>query len=263
MNIYCYLNKAIDYIEENLENEIEYDKIARILGVNKYTLQKVFSIICGVSLTEYIRNRRLSNAGQDLCIGNNKIIDIAIKYQYNSPVAFSRAFEKFHGICPSQVKKNPKSLKVYTKLKFNENIQFNTKMNYSIVKKEELILYGMCKKTSLEDIKYDAPEFHEKMATIYGDADYGMVVYNDASRTLVTEYWVLYEKTIEGGKKYVIPQSKWIQIIINSQEAIDIQEISGEFYEKVFTSLKYNLRNLPELEYYHDGITEFLIPIEN
>ena len=85
MNTYSYLNKVIEYIEENLENEIKYNEMAKILGVNEYTLRKVFSIICDISIADYIRKRRLSNAGQDLCIGNKKIIDIALKYQYNNP----------------------------------------------------------------------------------------------------------------------------------------------------------------------------------
>ncbi len=112
MNIYKNLNEMINCIEDNLENEIKYEKLARILGVNEYTMKSIFSVICNMSVVEYIRKRRLSNAGFDLYRNNEKIIDIALKYQYESATAFSRAFEKFHGIQPSKVKNNPKGLKI-------------------------------------------------------------------------------------------------------------------------------------------------------
>lgn len=261
--IYNNLNKAIEYIEENLENPIEYNKIANILGTNEYTMQKIFSVLCEVTLADYIRKRRLSDAGQEISIGREKIIDIAIKYQYNNPTAFSRAFEKFHGIKPSQVRKNPQGLQIYTKLHFNENIEFNKNLNYSIVKTDEMILYGKSVKTTINEIRKDAPIFFEKMVNKYGEADYGMVIYKDKTRQLLTEYCVLYKKEIEGGIKYKIPASRWLQFVINNQEEKDIQEVSDTFYKAIFTTCKYNFRDLGELEYYHDGITEFLIPIEN
>ena len=95
MNIYRSLNEAVSYVEENLENEIKYDKIAQILCTNEYSAKRIFSLLSNVSLSEYIRNRRLSNAGFDLYKGEEKLIDIAIKYQYDSATSFSRAFEKF------------------------------------------------------------------------------------------------------------------------------------------------------------------------
>ena len=107
MNIYTSLNEIINYIEQNLENEIDYKKIAQILGTNEYTLKRIFPLLTNISISEYIRNRRLSNAGFDLYKTESKIIDIAVKYQYESATAFSRAFEKFHGIKPSMVKTIP------------------------------------------------------------------------------------------------------------------------------------------------------------
>ena len=110
MNIYAELNKVIEYIENNLEEKIEYKELAKMIGVNEYTFQRIFSLISNVSISEYIRNRRLSNAGQELYLKGEKVIDIAIKYQYGNSTAFSRAFEKFHGIKPSEVRKNPETI---------------------------------------------------------------------------------------------------------------------------------------------------------
>ena len=106
MNIYKSLNEIVEYIEKHLEEKIEYKALANILGVNEYTMQTIFNLLSNVTLSEYIRKRRLSNAGIDIYKTEAKIIDIAIKYQYENVTSFSRAFEKFHGIKPSEVRKN-------------------------------------------------------------------------------------------------------------------------------------------------------------
>ena len=107
MNIYTKLNEIIEYTEQHLEEKIEYKEISKMIGINEYTFQKIFLIISNISFSEYIRNRRLSNAGQEIFLSKAKIIDTAIKYQYNNATSFSRAFEKFHGIKPSEVRNNP------------------------------------------------------------------------------------------------------------------------------------------------------------
>lgn len=168
MNIYIQLNKIIEYIEEHLEEKIEYKDLSKMIGVNEYTFQKIFSLISNVSISEYIRNRRLSNAGQELFIKNEKVVDISVKYQYSNATAFSRAFEKFHGIKPSEVRKNPEKLKMYTKLYFNEINEQNKNIEYKIVEKEEMILYGKYKITNNEQIGKDAPGFYIEMEEQYG-----------------------------------------------------------------------------------------------
>ena len=112
MNIYKSLNQITKYIDENLENTINYEPLAKILGVNTYTMQRIFTMLAGIPLSEYIRKRRLSNAGFDLYTGKFKVIDIALKYQYDNATSFSRAFEKYHNIKPSQVNKHTKLKKL-------------------------------------------------------------------------------------------------------------------------------------------------------
>lgn len=267
MNIYTSLNKVITYIEENLEENIEYSKLSKLMATNEYTMKKVFQLVSNISVTDYIRNRRLSCAGVDLYKNNEKVIDIAIKYQYDNPTSFSRAFEKFHGIKPSIVKINPEKLKVFPKLQFDENIPENTNMEYSIVELDEQILYGVGMKTDYCTIQEDAPKFFAKMRNLYldkyGEIDYGMVVYEDRMDSNNYEYWIAYSKEIKEFEKVIIPKSKWLKFKIDTQEAKDIQKVSRDFYEKFLPSSKFNLSPLPELEYYHDDITEFLIAIEN
>ena len=263
MNIYIQLNKIIEYIENNLEEDIDYKKLAKIMGVNEYTFQKIFSLISNITIAEYIRNRRLSDSGQEIFLKNPKIIDIALKYQYKNATSFSRAFERFHGIKPSDVKKSPEKLKMYTKLHFNEENEQAKNVEYKIIQMEQLTLYGKCKITNNEKIREDIPKFYEEIGRKYGKQQYGMVEYKDKERFNVKSYWILYDKKIKGLEEKIIPKSKWILIKINSQEAKDIQEASKIFYYDFLPSCKYNFRDLPEIEYYHDGVTDFLIPIED
>lgn len=263
MNIYIELNNIVEYIENHLEEKIDYKEISKMIGVNEYTFQKIFSVICNISITEYIRNRRLSNAGQELYLKNEKVIDMAIRYQYENATSFSRAFEKFHGIKPSEVRKKPYKLKIYTKLHFDEIKERDRNIEYKIIEKEEIVLYGKYKKTNNEQIRKDAPIFFSKIKNKYGRPPFAMVEYKDKERIFVKSYWVLYDKKIDGLEQKIVPKSKWIIIRIKSQEAEEIQNVSKMFYEDFLPSCKYNFRDLPEIEYYHDDVTDFLIPIED
>ncbi len=263
MNIYKSLNEITKYIDDNLEEEINYEILAKFLGVNVYTMQRLFTMIAGISLSEYIRKRRLSNAGFDLYEGNLKIIDIAVKYQYDNATSFSRAFEKFHGIKPSLVNKETK-LKNFPRIVFNEDINVTTELDYEIITLEEMNLYGVSIKTNNEKIGNDAPllfkKTENKYIDKYGKIKYGMITY-DMERVESQKYYCLYDKVIDELEHIKIPKSKWLRFRINSQNADEIQEISHKFYREFLPSCKYNLKKLPELEYYHDDITDFLVAI--
>ena len=263
MNIYKELNQIIEYIEEHLEERIDAKNLSRRIGMNEYTFQKIFTLLAGVSLTEYIRNRRLTNAGQELYLKQEKIMDIAIRYGYNNATSFSRAFEKFHGIKPSEVRKKAEKLKMYTKLHFDENVECNENIEYKIIEREKMTLYGEYIVTDNEKIKKDAPYLYSKYAKKYGKPPFGIVEYHDKERTKVKAYGILYYENKEKMKKIIIPKSKWIQIRINSRKAEEIQSTSAMFYKEFIPNSKYNFRNIPEIEFYHDNITDFLIPIED
>ena len=106
MNFIFGLQNAIDYIENHLTEEIDYNEIAKQSFSSSYHFQRVFSILCGFTIGEYIRNRRLSIAGSELATTDAKVIDVALKYGYESPDSFAKAFQRFHGILPSQAQHN-------------------------------------------------------------------------------------------------------------------------------------------------------------
>lgn len=112
------LNETISYIEEHLTEEISYDALARIACCSAYHFQRMFAYMAGIPLSEYIRRRRMSLAAVDLQSGNEKIIDIGMKYGYASPTAFNRAFQSVHGIAPSMAKKEGTPLKSFPPIRY-------------------------------------------------------------------------------------------------------------------------------------------------
>ena len=140
------LQKAIDYIEENLTASIDYEKVAAQSFSSSYHFLRVFSILCGFTVGEYIRNRRLSLAGAELAAGDAKVIDVALKYGYESPDSFAKSFQKFHGILPSQAKNNGSNLKSFSRLVLIFTLEGGTVMNYRIEDKPEMILTGYKKR---------------------------------------------------------------------------------------------------------------------
>ena len=125
------LNGAMSYIEENLKNEIDYDKAAKIACCSTYHFQRMFSYMANMTLSEYIRRRRMSLAAVDLQNGE-KIIDVALKYGYTSPTAFNRAFQGVHGIAPSLLRSDGVSVKSYLPISFKITIKGAEEMNYRI-----------------------------------------------------------------------------------------------------------------------------------
>ena len=129
------LQDAIDYIEQHLLEDIDYQEIAARSFSSSYHFQRVFSILCGFTVGEYIRNRRLSLAGAELAAGNSKVIDVALKYGYENPDSFARAFQKFHGILPSQARGNGQMLKSFSSLVLKFSLEGGYTMDYKIEKK--------------------------------------------------------------------------------------------------------------------------------
>ena len=136
------LQKAIDYIEENIIDDIDYEKVAAKCFSSSYHFQRVFSILCGFTVGEYIRNRRLSLAGTELASTNAKVIDVALKYGYESPDSFTKAFQKFHGVLPSQAKNNGSVLRSYSRLVLKFSLEGGCTMDYRIEEREKMVLTG-------------------------------------------------------------------------------------------------------------------------
>ncbi|MED1107020.1 AraC family transcriptional regulator [Bacillus paramycoides] len=143
------MNAAMQYIEDNLTNEIDFKKIARIAFCSEYHFKRMFSFLAGISLSEYIRCRRLTLAAFELKDSDVKVIDVAIKYGYNSPDSFSRAFQNLHGITPSEARSTSRSLKAYSPMTFQLSIKGGNEMNYRIEEKDPFRIIGIQKRVPI------------------------------------------------------------------------------------------------------------------
>lgn len=145
------IQTAVDYIEAHLAEKISYEEIAKHAYSSTYHFQRVFGMFCGCTLGEYIRRRKLTLAGSELAAGKAKVIEIALKYGYETPESFSRAFFRFHGILPSKVKAkkgNGCSLKKFPRLSLTQNFESGDGLKYRIEEKPEIILVGYKKRFS-------------------------------------------------------------------------------------------------------------------
>jgi len=149
MDVLTNWNKAIKYIEDNLTNDIDCKEAARLALCSEYHFKRMFSFLAGITLSEYIRRRRLTLAAFELQNSSAKVIDIAMKYGYNSPDSFARAFQSLHGITPSEARTNGHSLKAYPRMSFQLTIQGGNEMNYRIVEKEAFRIVGIMKRVPI------------------------------------------------------------------------------------------------------------------
>lgn len=137
------MNGAMDYIEGHLASDIDYEEAARIACCSSYHFQRMFSFITDVPLSEYIRRRRLTLAAFELQENGTKVIDVAMKYGYDSPNSFTRAFQSLHGVTPSSARDKGVQLKAYPRMSFHITIKGDVEMNYKIEQKAAFKLFGV------------------------------------------------------------------------------------------------------------------------
>ena len=153
------LNKAIGYIEDHLLTDLSYEEISGHLYVSSYHFQRAFSLLTGMSVGEYIRNRRLSLAGHELIVSNIKVIDVALKYGYETPESFTKAFCRFHGITPSQAKSRSSDLKSFDRLLIKIILEGGYAMDYSLQTKEAFEVLAMTREFEQETSNTELPKF--------------------------------------------------------------------------------------------------------
>lgn len=135
-------NKAVDYLEQHLQSEIDLEKAAELANCSSYHFQRMFSYLADMPLSEYIRRRRMSLAAADIQAGE-KVLDVALKYGYDSPTAFNRAFKTVLGVAPSAIKKNGAVLKAFPKIKFSLTVFGGEELSFRIEKKDAFAIAGI------------------------------------------------------------------------------------------------------------------------
>lgn len=144
------MNAALNYIEEHLADDIDFKEAARLAFCSEFHFKKMFSFLTGVPLSEYIRRRRLTLAAFELKESSVRVIDVAVKYGYQSPDSFSRAFLSMHGITPTEARVNGQSLLAYPRMTFQLTIKGVSAMNYRIEQKEAFRIVGIMKRVPIQ-----------------------------------------------------------------------------------------------------------------
>lgn len=161
-NLVLGINNAINYVESNIMGNLKIGEIAAMAYLSPYYFQRVFHGLCGMTIGEYIRKRRLTLAAEELSSSDAKVIDVALKYGYDSPDSFARAFTKFHGISPSSAKSKGATLRSLAPLKVNLPQEERTFMEYKIVEKQAFTLVGFSKTLNSDNAHSEVPKFWDE-----------------------------------------------------------------------------------------------------
>lgn len=155
------INRAIDYIEGHLTEDIHCEDVSQYAHISLFHFQRMFKLLTDMTVGEYIRKRRLSLAGEELTKQNTKVIDVAFKYAYNSSESFSKAFTRFHGVTPRQAQ-NGCGLKYFNKLAIKISVEGGTVMDYRIEKKEGFRLLVYARMFTDESSEKGIPSFWQE-----------------------------------------------------------------------------------------------------
>lgn len=147
------MHKAIDYMEVHLLDDISIGRIAEQANVSVFHFQRLFAVLTDMSVGEYLRRRRLTLAADELSRSNARIIDLALKYGYDTPEAFSKAFRRQHGISPSEARRHSGKLTSYNRLVIQVNLKGVEPMQYRVVERERFQIAGIKRTFSLVNEK--------------------------------------------------------------------------------------------------------------
>lgn len=270
------ITNAVTYIEEHLTEDIDIHKIADQAYVSSFYFQKIFNVLCGFTVGEYIRNRRLTLAAQELSSTDIKVIDAALKYGYDSPDSFSRAFTKFHGISPSAAKGKGSKLNSFAPLKIKLTLEGGTMLEYKIVEKAQFTVMGRSRRFNTETSYKEIPKFwKEHMAsgenkTVCGM--YGICVDSDGKDFdyLIADNYLPWNEIPEGYETRVFPQGTWAVFPCRGALPKALQEVNTKIWSEWLPSCKaykfagnYNIEMYTPLhENPEDDYSEIWIPVE-
>jgi AraC family transcriptional regulator len=264
------MNSAIDYIEENLDGEIDINEAAEKACCSLFHFQRMFFAIIGVTPAEYTRRRRLTLAARELTATNARVIDVALKYGYDSPNAFTRAFRNVHGITPQAARAPGVTLTAFPRISFNIELKGGHDMDYKIIEKPAFDAIGKGRKFSTNQgenfIKIPqfwqefmaSPEFPalvklggEKPGPVTGGISLGVLVANEKNTWEPFIYAICIEKTAKINSKnfdtFHIPAATWavFDCILSN-----LQDVTKRIFSEWFPSTGYEHDTKPEIEVY-------------
>lgn len=250
------LKKTLTYIEENLENEIDIGTVSKNIYLSPYYLQKGFQIITGYSIGEYIRSRRLYEAALAVSNTDEKIIDIALRYGYETPESFTKAFSRFHGVSPAAMRKEKSPIKSFLPLNIRVEITGGNKMDYVISPMWGFKVIGFEKVFSFETAYEEIPKFWDEICekycnhTIYAGKAPSCPEEQAIIDNCIGEYGVCIDDVGDGKFRYLIagkytggevpegmtvfefPQGEWAKFNCTGPMPNSLQELNTKIFKE-------------------------------
>ena len=254
--------ELIEYIEDNLCEDIDYKKLSQILGVNEYTMHRIFLFVTNYTLAEYIRKRRLSMAALDLIDNGDKIIDIAIKYNYDSPQAFSRAFKAMMGFLPSEINNNRNNMKFFSKYELIDE-ELDDEIDYKIERNIEFNLYAISMKTTIRNCHNEAPIFWKNNRyKLEGKSRYGLLDYDKTCAIQDATYYIASKEKFDGSEPLKIRRCNYFVYESDFVDGATVDKLNCKIY-RILLEDRYELIDLPDIEeYLPNNRMKMYIPIK-
>jgi len=261
------LNQAIHYIEDNLTGEIEPDRMARIACCSAFHFQRMFSYLAGIPLSEYIRRRKMSHAAADLQSGNYSVLQAALRYGYDSPTAFNRAFQSVHGIAPSAAKLTGVMLKSFPPISFQIQIKGEAEMDYRIERKDAFRIVGVREHYNMcaEEAFANVPLFWQRTAQsgqipkLLGLMDPsvpGILGVSTCMNGKDFDYYIAVasDKEVQDGMEdYIVPACTWAVFPCVGPMPEAIQNLQKRIVTEWLPSSGYEYASAPDIELYFEG----------
>jgi AraC family transcriptional regulator len=270
------IQSAIRYIEENITEDLNIEDIAARCYVSAFHFQRIFNVLCGITVGGYIRSRRLTLAAQELSRENDKVVNIAMKYGYDSPDSFARAFNRFHGVSPSAATKKGARLRAYAPLRIKISMEGGTMLEYKIAEKAAFTVMGKSKKFNADTSYDEIPRFWQEhmksgesqiVCGMYGvcmDVDGKVFDY------LIADNYVPWNEIPNGYITKVIPAGTWAIFPCRGALPKSLQDANTKIWSEWVPNCKeyklggnYNIElYAPPAENPEDAYSEIWIPIE-
>lgn len=261
------LNQSLDYMEENLSGTISYERAAQIACCSVFHYQRMFSYIAGVPLSEYIRRRRMTEAAFDLQRNGMKVIDAALKYGYESPTSFNRAFQSVHGVSPAAAHSEGVPLRAYLRISFKISIKGDNQMNYKIETKDSFRIVGAKKHFSmdLEESFAKVPLFWQetaqagllpKLCSLINQPPLGVMGVTTCMNGSDFDYYIAVatdQPVPDGMREYEVPACTWAVFECIGPMPNSIQELQKRILSEWLPVSGYEYADAPDIEVYPEG----------
>ena len=278
------ISKAIEYMETHITENLIVNDIAKEVCISPFYFQKGFSMLCGFTVAEYIRQRRLTLAGIELVSTDNRIIDIAMKYGHDSPDSFTKAFVRFHGSTPTAVRRDGAMMKSFASLKINISLKGGYTMDYKIIEKEAFTVLVSGRKFKYESCQEEIPKFwQEHHQSGKGQIVCGMYGINidesmgnsDEFEYLIADDYKAGSEIPEGFVTRVIPKHTWAVFSCKGAMPKAMQDVNQKIFFEWLPNCKdceiaegYNIEKYTDMKEYPKGLqdenyySELWIPVK-